>query len=137
MDSDVDEEKPKSADVIRNVEDSSLHVARCNLLILSSAGLGDQTFVRNPSFALVQEEAFSWACGHNKWCSETDKDSKKTFEEKDVAPCLDDHGIDSPWRDTGQSGRYLLDFLRWLPAALTYPVARSPPNAPAILAAET
>jgi len=110
LDSDVDEEKSESADVVGDVEHRSLHMTRSDLLLLSSASLRDQTFVRDPSFAFVQEVALAWACRHCKRCSEANKKSEEAFKEEDVAPRVNNHGRCTPWRNSGQSGETIVSF---------------------------
>lgn len=104
LDSDVDEKKSESADVVGDVEHRSLHMTRLDFLILSSASLRNQTFMRDPSFAFVQEVALAWACRHRKRCSDANKKSEEAFKEEDVAPRVNNHGRCTPCRDSGQSG---------------------------------
>ena len=77
-------------------------MARSDLLVLTSASLRDQTLVSDSSLALVQEVAISWACWHYERRSEADKQGEKAFEEEDVAPLVDPHRGNAPFRNTGQ-----------------------------------
>ena len=105
LDGDVDTEEPKSADVVGDVEHRALHVARSDLLMLTGASLRDQTLVSNPSLSFVQEIAIPWACWHHEGRGQTDEDGEEAFEEKDVAPLVNSHRSDAPFRDAGQSAR--------------------------------
>lgn len=106
--------------------------------MLACAGLGYQTLVSDSALALVQEIAVTRGCGHNEGRRQANKHREQTLEEEDIAPGVNNHARCAPGRDTGQAAAHLSD-LQGILLGLdlsTYPVAKSPPNAPAILAAE-
>ena len=91
LNSDVDEEKTKSAYIVGDVEHRSLDMTWLDLLVFSGAGLRYQALMRNSSFPLVQEPTLARSCWHEERRGETDEHGEKAFKEEDVAPGVNDH----------------------------------------------
>ena len=136
LDCDVDEEEAKSGEVVRNVHCSPLHMVCCDLLILIGATLRNQSLRGNHAFSLIKEPAFLGASWHQEWRTETDEDSEKTLKKEDVAPSIDARSGNAPCRDSSKTAKREPNQLRNM-SIVAYPVAKRPPKAPAMEAAET
>jgi hypothetical protein len=136
LDSDVDEEKTQSAEVVSDVQHRPLHVVRLDFLVLLSSTLQDESLSRYHALAFVEEPAVLGVRRHQEWRAETNENREKTLKEENVAPRFDDHGSDAPRGDASKAA-HLLVYRRIFKIYRTHPVARRPPKAPAMEAAET
>lgn len=137
LNGDIDKKESQGANIIVDVEYGSCKVMKLHFLILLCSALGNQSFFCNPSLSLVQEPCVFGMCGHNVRSSEPDDDGKETFKKEDVPPAMDTHCVRTPFRNSSKSGAVQISSHRDVSLVGTYPVARRPPNAPAIDAAET
>jgi hypothetical protein len=100
LDSDVDQEEAKRANVVVDVEHRSGNVVELNTLILLSTVLRPQSLICDFALALVEKPALAWGCRHEEGCTKAGKYGYKTFKKEDVAPRVDDHAGSSPWGDS-------------------------------------
>lgn len=105
---DVDAEEAESAEVVGDVKERTLNVVRSDLLSLIGSALQFQTLGSDHALALGQEPALFGASGHQEWCAETDDGCKEALKEEDVAPSVNAHRGNAPWRDARKAAEGLV-----------------------------
>jgi hypothetical protein len=99
---DIDTEEAECANVIVDVGQRSVHMVRCDTLVLLCAVLHPQSLERDPTLALIEKPGLVWACRHKERRTKAGQDSNYAFEEKNIAPRVDDHARGSPWGNTSK-----------------------------------
>jgi hypothetical protein len=82
LNSDIDEEKACSADVVGNIHHGALHVVNFDLLVLIRSALRNETLGGNHAFALVKEPAVFGVRRHQKWGTKTNDDGEDALKEE-------------------------------------------------------
>ena len=99
MDRNVDQEKPKGANVVIDVQDGPGDMLDGDLFVGMRRILQDEPFDCNATLSFRQPSAICGLPGHKEGCSQTNQDSEEPLEEENVPPPRNDHAANAPWRN--------------------------------------